>query len=360
MGADVVRVLVVGPETGGSGAGVSQHVANLLATMSGSSAVECEAFAITTAREDEFIGLKLVRTLSRLMKLRRAARAFDVVHVNASVNTKSLLRDAAACRAAAAAGAVVVLQFHGGSSQAIAGWLKRSPAKGFVERGLSRAAVVMYLSDLQRTAVERAFAVPGGLLVDNYVTITEFGGSARAVPPYTLVFLGRLVPEKGVRGLIAAFRSDRVADWRLVIGGAGPLEQEVRDAAAECPGIEFRGFIGDDDKFDLLRGADALILPTRHPEGVPYALLEAAATGCALVATDIGGVSTVVRDGWNGVLLEDDDPDTIVSALNRLTAEEGLLAAMQQRSVELAETRFSPEAMRAFFEGVYRDAAARR
>jgi glycosyltransferase involved in cell wall biosynthesis len=127
-----------------------------------------------------------------------------------------------------------------------------------------------------------------------------------------LIYVGRLVAEKRVDRLITAFCAVRDAhpDATLVIAGAGADEPALRAQAGA--GVRFLGDV--DDVAPWLRAADLFVLPS-EAEGLSNALLEAMATGLAVVATRVGGAADVVEDGRSGRLVAVDDAAALVAAL---------------------------------------------
>ena len=94
------------------------------------------------------------------------------------------------------------------------------------------------------------------------------------------------------------------------------------------------------DMPDLLHQADIGVLPSYH-EGVPVILLEAAAAGLPLVATDVQGCRLVVRDGINGLLVQPRDPNALAGALRRLLEDNALRKRFGQASRHIAVEEFS-------------------
>jgi glycosyltransferase involved in cell wall biosynthesis len=123
-----------------------------------------------------------------------------------------------------------------------------------------------------------------------------------------LLAVGRLVPEKGFDILLEAFAAlaDRFADVHLVIAGSGRLEAALREQAVRlgiAEGVRFTGHVSNPAV--LFGGARLYVLSSRV-EGVPNALLEAAAAGLPIVATPAsGGVSELLAD-HEGVWLADE------------------------------------------------------
>ena len=178
-----------------------------------------------------------------------------------------------------------------------------------------------------------------------------------ALEPRTLVFAGRLTRQKGLDTALAAVAA--LPDVRLALVGDGPergrLEERV--AARGLDGrVAFLGARPRAEVLELLAGADAALLSSDW-ENLPHAAVEALAVGTPVVATAVGGVPEVVRDGENGLLVAPGDPEALAGAIVRLLDEPGLrerLAAAARPSVEpLARDRVYGE-----LERILREAAA--
>ncbi len=158
----------------------------------------------------------------------------------------------------------------------------------------------------------------------------------------------RLLWDKGV-GLFAEAarylsRSDPEIEF-LIAGTNDPgnpnsVPEEVIEAWERDGLVDFLGHV--DDMPRLLRGVDVLCLPTAYGEGVPRILIEAAASGLPLIATDSPGCRDIVRDGVNGFLIpsNQDDVAPLVHAIRRLEANPDLRQAMGEAGRRLASDEF--------------------
>ena len=141
-----------------------------------------------------------------------------------------------------------------------------------------------------------------------------------------LLAVGRLVRKKGLDTLVdaCALLRDRGLDFEAVIAGeSGESEQEVRDRVA-AGGLEDRvtlqGPLTQDALFEEYRRASVFALPCRVLEdgdrdGIPNVLMEAMACSVPVVTTGVSGITELVRDGENGLIVEPDRPVDLADAL---------------------------------------------
>jgi glycosyltransferase involved in cell wall biosynthesis len=151
------------------------------------------------------------------------------------------------------------------------------------------------------------------------------------------LLLTRLTVEKGVRVVLQTLASlPRTLEFELVIAGRGPLEQEVRQAAADDRRVQFVGYVTGDVKAALLEGADCLLIPSLWYENAPVTAIEAAAYGLAVVASRIGGLPELVDEGRSGLLFEPGDADGLAAIMCRLMDGNVTLPDIAIASGELA------------------------
>jgi glycosyltransferase involved in cell wall biosynthesis len=155
-----------------------------------------------------------------------------------------------------------------------------------------------------------------------------------------VLFLGRLVEVKGAGTLIDAI--GLVPGVTLVIAGEGPLDAELRACAAPLGDrVRFAGAVHGEAKRDLLARAAVLavpsvVLPGGRTEGFPVVVLEGMASGCAVVASDVGGIGEVLRDGWNGFLSKPGDPTALADRIHWILRHPPLRDAIGERAAQSA------------------------
>lgn len=195
------------------------------------------------------------------------------------------------------------------------------------------------------------------LMVSEFVDTEQFRpkcdeGSRNTVGPpegdeIVVLMAARLLWDKGVKEFVSAaeaFRNQNLAvDFWLAgdpdTGSPGYVPEEQLREWHEMGAIKWLGHRSDMP--DLLRQVDIAVLPTHYNEGVPRFLVEAAATGLPLVATDIEACRRIVVDGENGFLIKRRDPRHLAEAIEILVDDPSIRQGMGRRSREKAVSEFA-------------------
>lgn len=202
-------------------------------------------------------------------------------------------------------------------------------------------------------APERLVLVPGsGVDADRLTPLPEPDGPVRAA------YVGRMLEDKGLRALIEAHRllRGRGVEIGLDLAGApdpdNPTsipEAELRSWASE-PGVRWLGHVRDIRQ--VWADAHIAVLPSRR-EGLPKSLLEAAACGRPIVATDVPGCREVARAGVNALLVPMDDAEKLAEALKTLAYNKEMRTRFGAAGRELVETIFASDRIGAATVAVY-------
>jgi glycosyltransferase involved in cell wall biosynthesis len=142
--------------------------------------------------------------------------------------------------------------------------------------------------------------------------------------------VGRLHRQKGFQDLLRAVARLSVPA-SVVLVGDGPLHGALRRTAEEL-GVGLTVVPGVRDIAPYLRRADVVALPSLY-EGLPNVLLEALATGCSVVASDLPGHREVIRDGENGILIPPSDVEALTGAIDCALRDDGSLGAKGRETV---------------------------
>ena len=218
--------------------------------------------------------------------------------------------------------------------------VEQCAAKPYVQR--DRLALVHSAVDLER------FAQPDRARVEAW-------RSQWAGPQPVVAVVGRLRREKGHRFLleaIAQLRRDFPAIL-LVVAGDGSLRAELEQNAAALgirDHVRFLGFRTDVP--EILAAADLFVLPSLA-EGLGTAAIEAAAAGRPVVASRVGGLTDIIRDGETGRLVEPGDAAALTRAIAQLLADWQLAKRLAQAARRYASEHFTVAALVEKTEAVY-------
>lgn len=228
--------------------------------------------------------------------------------------------------------------------------LNRDNAVFLVQNPDDRAALETIGIDPRRLVL-----IPGsGVDTDRLIPMPEPEGSV------TVGFAGRLLTSKGIRALVAAHRilRNQGKDTRLLIAGdpdpANPDSVTLEEAQqwGRETGITWLGHV--EDISTLWRRSNIAALPS-HREGLPKSLLEAAACGRPLVATDAPGCREIAIAEKTGLLVPIEDPQALAHVIGALAASPDLRARLGAAARQLVVEKMSAQAVGAAIVALYED-----
>jgi glycosyltransferase involved in cell wall biosynthesis len=179
-----------------------------------------------------------------------------------------------------------------------------------------------------------------------------------------LVFaVGRLVRKKGFEYLLDAIARlpERHPSVVLALAGGGDLNEDLRQRAATlgiAARVRFLGTVPQDRTPDLFAAADVAVVPSvrddeGNVDGLPNVVMEALASGTALVATPAGGIAQVVTDGETALVVPERDGAALAGAIAALLADRNRRVAMGRRARALVEGRYTWTRVAAEFDAIY-------
>lgn len=205
---------------------------------------------------------------------------------------------------------------HGENSQ------QAVEARSTEERVFRAADCVVVTTEMMRSDVARRIpeAARKTVVIPNYVDTATFSPRPSPAQTNTIVFVGRIAPEKNLAALLEAIEPLPV---RLVLIGEGKLRPELQAQYARLGDkVVWEGNIPNSVLPQYLTSAVAFVLPSFY-EGHPKALAEAMACGVPVVGADSTGIREMIRHRETG-LLSSTDPGSIRGALEELLADEPL------------------------------------
>jgi len=233
-----------------------------------------------------------------------------------------------------------------------------------IRRGLPRIKLALHLhNDPQAMAGSRAAADRAKLLrqVDAVYCVSEFirgrflqgvgdeagktivvyNGVAANVPTAPkeriFAFVGRVIPVKGVAELVAAFAlvAPQLPEWRLVIAGddtegllVGPRAPLRREREALASQLVLMGQVSHADAMATFARAEIAVVPSLWQEPFSRSAIEALASGCALIATPVGGLAEVAAGAAE--IVDASDIAALAAALRRVATDASLRARLQE------------------------------
>ncbi len=219
---------------------------------------------------------------------------------------------------------------------------------------LVEARFTVTVSDFNHAHLERlcgADAVRRVVRIYNGVDLSAFDGMAAARTPGSIVCVARLVEKKGVSDLLEACARlrERGVSFTCRIVGDGPLRGalEHRGQALELGGaVRFTGALPHEEVVRELGRAQVLALPCvvaadGNRDGLPTVILEAMASGTAVVSTRVTGIPEMVEHGVSGLLVEPGQPEALAGALALLLADPASCRRLGEAGRRRVERRFA-------------------
>jgi glycosyltransferase involved in cell wall biosynthesis len=280
--------------------------------------------------------LASLAAIAEVWRLYRRERPLVVHHVS----LKPALLGGIAARLAgvpAAVGMVTGMGYLGGSERRAARLLARIVDAIMPWALFGRRGRVIVQNDEDRQALAALCpdqAAQIVLIPGSGVDLARFAPAPEPpAPPVTVAYAGRMIAIKGVATLVAAQQRVRARgiDLRLVLAGdtddenPSAIDRATLVRWAKLPGVAWLG--RRDDVRPVWRDAHIAALASLGGEGVPKSLLEAAAMGRPIVATDIAGMRTIAQPDVNAILVPPGDDAALADALATLASD----AALRQR-----------------------------
>jgi glycosyltransferase involved in cell wall biosynthesis len=277
------------------------------------------------------------------------------VHVNMAERL-SVVRKGAIVAVCRAIGVPVILHLHAAQlhhfyrslpprAQRFTRWMFSLPACVVVLGASARQFVIDELG----VPAERVEIVNNGVPEPVAAREPAPAGAARRV-----LFVGNLSERKGVSDLLQALAAPQLRDASIEVTFAGGGDVAGYQAKAQALGIDpfvhFEGWVDQARIGQLMARSDVLVLPS-YDEGLPLVILEALASGVAVVCTPVGEIWSVLDDGVNACFVEPGDVEGIAGALHRVLHEPGLMHELARNGRTLYEQQFS---LQRFFRSVAR------
>jgi glycosyltransferase involved in cell wall biosynthesis len=300
---------------------------------------------------------RIAQVLRLVWRIWRRRNDCDVIYFTTSESWAGNLKDLAIYLACVRRLPRMAIHLHGGAGMRRImlgdnGWLSalmRAANKVFLRRlggvivlGQRHVEIFAGCVPAERIHVVANFAqdhlfVEPGVIQDKFARLQ----------PLRVLFLSNLLPGKGhVELARAVLALPEAARARLQVDFAGGFESErdqrqFQELIARAPQLRYHGTVHGAAKQALLREAHVFCLPTYYPyEGQPISILEAYASGCAVITTDHSGIFDIFAAGVNGYAVEKQSVPDLQSALGKCLESPAEIAAMAQRNLQTASQRY--------------------
>jgi glycosyltransferase involved in cell wall biosynthesis len=280
-------------------------------------------------------GLQLLRDYWRFWRI--LWRCPGVIHLT-TPGQLAVVRDLAILITARVAGIATVYHLHFGRVPQIAAnptfeWRMLAWAIGLAD-------VVIAIDPATAEAVQHHLPQTRTVRLPNGIDLAALPAEPVASQPPTVLFLGWVIPTKGVYELVEAWAQLKPKEWRCRI--VGPGSPQCRDELQERFQPELLEFLPEqthDEAMRLMAAASVFVLPS-YTEGFPNVIIEAMAMGKAIIATDVGAMPEML-DGGCGVVVPARDTQALRDALARVLADPELRAAMGIRAMAKARQEYA-------------------
>jgi glycosyltransferase involved in cell wall biosynthesis len=198
----------------------------------------------------------------------------------------------------------------------------------------TRQAVAALLPNTSQSARSSLVAYPAGDRFQSQIEAREIARRALQTGPLQILFLGNLIPRKGLHTLLAALQQLDSRSWRLSVVGSPFIDaaytQRVRQQVQRgrlSAAVTFHGPLHDDNLVEILRTSHLLAVPSSY-EGFGIVYLEGMSFGLPAIATTGGAAGEIITHQQDGILIPPEDPQALATHLSRLVADRQKLKEM--------------------------------
>lgn len=191
--------------------------------------------------------------------------------------------------------------------------------------------------DYSPGVLKKSITIYNGVDCDHNLSFEESQGN-KENGSLKVVCIGRLVYEKGFQHAIEAIRLLNSLDVTLDIYGDGPYRANLEKIAENNSKIRFHGFVSNIT--EVLPEADVLLLPS-YQEAFPFVVLEAFSVGKIVIASNVGGIPEMIKDGRNGYMVKPKDSESIAAILEELYLKTKNVTFIQEQAYLTVKNKFS-------------------
>lgn len=211
---------------------------------------------------------------------------------------------------------------------------------------------------LALTGFSRQLLIRDGIPADKVVvkpnSVPDPGPPVAVRPDQRYVaFAGRLMDIKGVHTLLDAWDRAEHGDLQLRIAGDGPLREQVEERSRQDSSLSYLGWVDEAEVFELMSGAEAVLVPSEWYEGLPLVILRSLAVGTPVIVSDLENISAEVLVDDAGEAFAVGDPTALAQVLTGLVARPETWRRRRLNARRSYDLRYSPSADLRKLEEVY-------
>ena len=319
-----MKILLISPTQSGIG-GIAQHVQGLTKFLK----KKGYCVEITSSENTFIIPIKGLKNLSFMISSflkTKFNKDYDIVHAH-NISSALAMKNIKGKK---------ILSIHGVFSNQINdlhGKTLANISRKYEKNALKWADAITVISkeafDYYTNLGYNVFQVPNAIDISSLETNVDKRYSKQ------VIFAGRLSHEKGIDSLISISQK-LTDDIHLIILGAGPEEEKIKDLVKNHKNIHFFGYQNKNQTISLIRGSDILIHPSLY-EGISSTILESMACKTAIIASDVGGNRELIENNQNGIIIESHNIDSFVEQIINLFDNEQLRQLLVDNALKTIE-----------------------
>jgi len=290
-----------------------------------------------------------IMCLTRLLSTRR----FDAIHLTTTSFQLAVIRDLCVLFIAGLFVVPVIYHIRSGRVPQIA--TSKNREFRLMGRVMLKSQTVVAIDRATREAIKESLPKVNVELIPNCVNFSELPSTIASDQSLrTALFIGWVIPTKGIAELVEAWSHLKPQEWRLQIVGPGDVSYHQELIERFRPRrVEFLGELPHVQAMERMAACDLFVLPS-YTEGFPNVVLEAMALGKAIVATDVGAIPEML-EAKCGLLVKPKDVESLITALQSLLNDVNLRAELGSRARERALANYSIDAVFARYMTLWRN-----
>ncbi len=179
---------------------------------------------------------------------------------------------------------------------------------------------------------------------------------SKRIPGEHVLFVGRLSDYKGIKTLIKAFQA--LPEIKLKIVGDGPLKKDLKFSLCQNENIEIMGSKFYEETLNILKDSAFLVFPSECYENMPRTIIEGFACGVPVVASDIGAIPELIKNGETGLLFSAGDANDLYEKIRYLIQNKELVERMGKIVFNVYKEKYTPDKNYNMLMDVYKKALA--